>query len=217
MAASIGWSIPEPKIHSNPSESPRYREILKKGVLTFRSQPLLRLLAVDSVLVAASAYFVIWFYQPLLTKTGVSVFYFGFIHALLLGTEIFISSHFGWIERIFGQGGRYLKLSAVITSLGFFLVAFYPSLITILIFVLGAGGIGLTRANYIEAIANKQIQSQERATILSSISMLRRLALIVLNPLVGMTADYSLPFALILVGLLPLGTLLIRGEKKAVR
>lgn len=51
---------------------------------------------------------------------------------------------------------------------------------------------------------NKFIPSEKRATVLSSISMFRRLALVILNPVVGFSADQSLSAALILVGLLPL-------------
>ncbi len=44
--------------------------------------------------------------------------------------------------------------------------------------------------------------------------MLRRLALVVLNPFVGLTADYSLRLALFLVGLLPLGTFVFSAKRK---
>jgi len=51
---------------------------------------------------------------------------------------------------------------------------------------------------------NRLIPSEQRATILSAISMFRRLVLAVANPFVGMLADRSLPVALFIVGLLPL-------------
>lgn len=51
---------------------------------------------------------------------------------------------------------------------------------------------------------NKFIPSGERATILSSISMFRRFALVLLNPIIGFTADHSLRAAALVVGLLPL-------------
>ena len=47
---------------------------------------------------------------------------------------------------------------------------------------------------------NKLIPSAERATVLSAISMLRRIALVVLNPIVGFMADYSLYLTLGLLG-----------------
>ncbi|MEK9143418.1 MAG: MFS transporter [Patescibacteria group bacterium] len=206
IAALIGWSIPEPKIHTGESASPRYWDIIRNGFSSLRTNALLRALVVDSVLVASSAYFVIWFYQPLLTRIGIPLYYFGFVHALMLGAEILISSHFAIAEKIFGSGKRYLQWSAILTTCAFLLVALYPHVITVLLFVIIAGGIGITRATYITALAQKHIRSSERATVLSSVAMLRRLALVILNPFVGLTADYSLRLALFLVGLLPLGT-----------
>lgn len=214
IAALIGWSIPEPKIHTGESASPRYWEIIRKGFSSLRTNTHLRALAVDSVLVASSAYFVIWFYQPLLTRIGIPLYYFGFVHALMLGSEIVISSHFAIAEKIFGSGKLYLQWSALLTTSSFLLVAIFPHIITILLFIIIAGGVGITRATYITALAQKHIQSSERATVLSSIAMLRRLALVILNPFVGLAADYSLRLALFLVGLLPLGTLVLSSVEK---
>lgn len=214
IAALIGWSIPEPKIHTGASASPRYFDIMRNGFSTLRTNALLRTLAVDSVLVASSAYFVIWFYQPLLTRIGIPLYYFGFVHALMVGSEILISSHFPIAEKIFGSGKGYLQWSALLTTCAFLLVAIYPSVLTVLLFVVMAGGVGITRATYITALAQKHIRSSERATVLSSVAMLRRLALVILNPFVGMTADYSLRLALLLVGLLPLGTFILSSMKK---
>ena len=51
---------------------------------------------------------------------------------------------------------------------------------------------------------NDQIPSEQRATTLSSISMLNRILLIVLNPAVGFMADHSLRGAFIFVAALSL-------------
>lgn len=213
IAATIGWSIPEPKIHTGESLSPRYRDILKQGLSIIRTNAWVRSLAIDSVLVAASAYFVIWFYQPILTRLGIPIFYFGFAHAFYVGAQILVSSNFSFFEKILGSQKRYLRASALATALTFIMLALYPHAITVILFLVFAGGMGLTRATYIVSIANASIPSRERATVLSSIQMLRRLALVVLNPFVGWTADYSLRLALFLVGLLPLGTLALSSVK----
>lgn len=55
---------------------------------------------------------------------------------------------------------------------------------------------------------NQFIASDKRATVISSISMFRRFVLVVLNPIVGLTVDYSLRLGLLLVGLLPLAVFL---------
>lgn len=213
-AALIGWSIKEPKIHSEGSESPKYLEIVRRGFGQIKHSLLLRALALDSVMVSAAAYFVIWFYQPLLQRLGIPLIYFGYFHTLLLAVEIGISSNFALFEKFFGRDHHYLRSSAIVTALSFILVAIYPSLVTVIILVVIGGGIGLTRATYLTAIASKHIGSRERATVLSTLGMFRRLALVILNPLIGFIATGSLSLAIFIVGLLPLGALLVNHREE---
>lgn len=213
IAAFIGWSIVEPKIHTGQPATPKYLAIVKAGMKTLKTNRDLLILTIDSLLVAAAAYFVIWFYQPLLTQNNIPIVYFGFIHAALLGIEVLISANFPLVEKIIGSGKRYLTSSAVLTSLAFIAAAIYPSLLSIGLLIVLAGGLGLTRLTYATNLANHYIQSRERATVLSSMSMLRRFALIIFNPLIGYTANRSLALALFIAGLLPLLTLLLPKVK----
>lgn len=212
LAALIGWSIPEPKIASSKSNRPEYLSIIKTGLKTLKTNPNLLILSIDSLLVASAAYFVIWFYQPLLTQNNIPIVYFGLIHAVLMVGQVIISTNFSVVEKIIGSGKKYLTTSAILTSLAFFTAAIYPKPISIFLLIVVAGGLGLTRLTYATNMANDYIESRERATVLSSMSMMRRFALILLNPLVGFVASRSLVWALFLVGLLPLGTLLIKSR-----
>jgi len=206
LTALIAWSLREPKIQENISESERYLQILKNGLFYLRRHQTLRLLALDAIIVASSAYFVIWFYQPLLTMVKIPIVYFGWFHALLVGAEMLIASNFIHLEKIVGSGKRYLLLTTLITSFAFFIAAGFPSLVTAFFLIIFAGGFGLTRIELISAYMNRFIPSQQRATVISSISMFRRFALTILNPFIGLTADYSLRLALVIVGFLPLAT-----------
>lgn len=204
LAVLVALSFKEPKIQEKSSESKRYLNIIKSGFSYFKNHKILRLLAIDSILVNAAAYFVIWFYQPLFMSIKFPIVYFGWFHALLVGTEILISSNFVKLEKIFGSGKKYLRFSTIITSLAFLVVAIYPHIITIILFIILAGGFGLTRSELMSVYMNKFIPSDRRATVLSSISMFRRFVLVILNPVIGFTADHSLRLALLVVGFLPL-------------
>lgn len=216
LAAVIGWSIKEPKIHSEGSESPSYSQIIKTGFNQMKTKPILRSLAIDSILVSSAGYFIIWFYQPLLESVSTPLKYFGYFHALLLLTQILISANFSFLERYLGKNNQYLKSTAITTALAFILVAIYPSLYTVIIFIMVGGGLGLTRATYIVGLAGRHIGSRERATVLSSIGMLRRLTLVILNPVIGYLATKSLPFAIMIVGLLPFGSFLVKNQEEVV-
>lgn len=204
LAALIGWSIKEPKIKESKSESKRYLDIAINGLKFFMSHKTLRRLALDSILVSAAGYFIIWLYQPLLIKVGVPIIYFGLLHALLVASQIVVASNFVRLEKLFHGAKNLLAFSAVITGITFAVAGLYPSLVTALLFITLAGGFGLTRGELMGVYLNRLIQSHQRATVLSSISMFRRLFLVLLNPIVGFTADRSLNLALLGVGLLPL-------------
>lgn len=214
-AAIVGWTITEPKIHSKGSESPKYMDIVKKGFGAIRTNHLLRTLAIDSVLVSAAAYFVIWLYQPILMSLKVPVAVFGFIHAGFVIMQMSVTANFVLFEKLVGSEKRYLQLTALATTVGFVLVALWPDLWTVFLFIVLAGGFGITRSTYITSIAQKHIDSGERATVLSSISMIRRFALVLLNPIIGLVADQSLQIALLVVGILPLGALMLGRSERA--
>jgi hypothetical protein len=209
IASALAWSIPEPKIHSD-SQTTHYLDIIKQGFYEMRHNAVIRTLAFDSVVVSSAAYFVVWFYQPFMKDLGIPIIYFGLAHALLLLSEITVSSNFKFFERFLGEGKAYLKNSAILVTLAFILAAIYPSYLSLIILITIGGGIGYTRATYISSIANKHIKSLHRATVLSSVGMIRRLALVPLNPMIGAVAVYSLPVAFIVVSFFPLSSLFIK-------
>jgi len=204
LASLVAWSIREPNIHQVKSESRRYVDIVRNGFLFLRNHKVLRLLALDAVVVASSAYFIIWLYQPFLRSLGIGIFYFGVIHAILVLSEILVSSNFERLTKIFKSDKRYLRISALIVVVTFLMVAIQPNIVTISVLVIFGGGFGLTRLPLMSSYMNKFIPSEQRATVLSSISMLRRFALVILNPFIGFAADHSLRAAALIVGLLPL-------------
>jgi len=204
MSAIVMTGAKEAKIRDKTSESKRFWQIAKSGWLFFLKHKSLRILALDSMVVGISAYFVIWMYQPLLQKIGVSIEYFGWVHALMVGAEMIVSANFIRLEKWVGGGKKLMRITAVITAGSFLLVGIKTNLVTVLLLVILAGGFGLTRRELISVYMNKFIGSEQRATVLSSISMFARLSLAIANPIVGALADRSLPVTLIILGLIPL-------------
>lgn len=214
LAGLVAWSIKEPAIRQVKSESKRYLDIVKKGFTFLKKHKVLKLLALDAIVVASSTYFIIWLYQPLLRSIGVGILYLGIVHAVLVLSEILVSSNFEKLTKLFGSDKKYLRASALIVVLSFMLVAAWPNMITISILVIFGGGFGLTRLPLMSVYMNKFIPSEQRATILSSISMFRRFGLVLLNPLIGFTADHSLRLAALVVGLLPLAIVMFSPIKQ---
>lgn len=204
LAALVAWSLPEPKAKAPVSERKRYLIIARDGIKFFLGHKKLRHLAADAIIIASVAYFVLWLNQPLLEQAGVSIYMFGYFSVLLIVAEVLISASFVRLENLVGGIKNYLRLSALITAGGFFLVALYPHPITIGLFLVLAGGFGLTRMELMNSYINGFIPSEQRATVLSAISMFRRVALVFLNPVVGLMADKALVIPLVFLALLAL-------------
>lgn len=206
LASLVGFSLKEPKMHSGPKESQRYALVIKEGLQYFYHHPVLLKMAIDTTIVATSAYFMIWLYQPLLTKLGAPVAIFGLVHSALVLIEILISNKFSWLEKIFYRWS-YEKVSAILVGAGFIVAALFPAWWSFILLLIFSGGFGLTRVTFMTVKMNPLIESDRRATVLSAISMIRRLALVIFNPVVGVLIDFSLPIALLAVGILPLASL----------
>jgi len=216
LAAIIIWTIKEPVIKNKTTGVKNYFEIAKTGVSFFYHHRHLKILAIDSLIIVMAAYFLVWLYQPLLQNIGIPIFYFGFIRASMSLNQILISSNFEFLEKIFGSAHAFLKMSALLIGVLFLVVAIFPNLITVLLFVVIGGGLSVSRSTLISTYMNKHIPSEQRATILSSIAMLSRVTLAITGPLIGIMADYSLRGTIFIVGLLPLAVFLFSPLKKEV-
>src|SRR6185369_2488809 len=75
IAAIFIWSIKEPRYKETDAKSPNYFSLAKNGIVYLSTHKILRLLALDSILVGAAAYFLVWLYQPLLQVIAFPIFY----------------------------------------------------------------------------------------------------------------------------------------------
>lgn len=199
IALIVALTFKEPKT-SQKIESKQYISILTEGVKYFYKDEILKILALDMIFISSIAYFMIWFYQPMLKQGGLDVAYFGLVHAALAASEILIMNNYVRLEKIFGSKKRLISLSSAITGVMFIiggLTTFIPIVLSVIIL---GGGFGLSRRPLFVSYMNKYIPSPRRATVLSAISMLRTFALIVVNPVVGLLADWSLNYTLIILG-----------------
>jgi MFS family permease len=199
IAFFVALSFKEPK-STEKIESKRYINILKDGVRFFYKNKILKILAIDMISIDAIAYFMIWLYQPMLKQAGISIGYFGIVHAAIVIIEILIMNNYERFEKILGSKKRLVFFSAAITGIMFViggLSSFIP--LVLLVIILG-GGFGLSRRPLFVSYMNKYISSSKRATVLSSISMVRRFSLVVLNPVIGLLVDYSLNYTLMGLG-----------------
>ena len=206
IAGAIAWTLKEPKVHDHllKKQKESLFTTLRQGYTFLLQHKTLRLLALDSIVVSTAGYFALWLYQPLLQHLGVAITIFGLFQVLLTGTQIIASHNFTFLEKLFGSAKGYLQFSALATGLSFILVALFPNIITVILFILLAGGLGMSRSTLVSSYMQRYIPSEQRATVLSSVSTFSRLAITLCNPIVGLLATHSLQLAALLLGIFPL-------------
>lgn len=199
VSVFIAISLKEPEV-CEKVRSMRYLDILKDGVKFFYKNRALKILALDMISIGTVAYFMIWLYQPMLKASGVSIAYFGLVSSALVGTQILIMNGYTKLEKLFGSKRRVLFLSAFTTGAMFIIGGLTEFLPLVLVVILLSGGFGLSRRPIFESYMSKFIPSDKRATVISSISMLEKLALVIVSPLIGLLVDWSLSYTLIVLG-----------------
>ncbi len=191
-AALVALSLREPGQHRPASARPPYRTILREGLAHFASTPALRALALDMVGVHAASWLILWLYQPLLEAAGIGIAFFGAVHVLLSLAQIVVLSQAGRLGHLLGGSHRLLRIAALVPGLAFVGLGLLGSPWAVVPLVVLVAGFGLSRATLFAAAMNRHIPSKRRATVLSTISMLRTLGIVVGNGLGGLAVGLSL-------------------------
>jgi len=208
LAAIVGLSLEEPAIFTEKKEK-NYLGTIREGFSYFRHHRVLRILAFDSIFIGNLLFMIIWMYQPMLTELKVSIFFFGFVSAGMTLTEIGILNNFARIENFLGSKRRYILFSAILPGMGMILISINSLVPITVILIFIVGGFGLTRVTLYQSYMNKYIDSHNRATVLSTISMISVLVRSVSYPIYGLLIEWSLRNTFLMIGILALAFALI--------
>lgn len=178
-----------------------YRTLLLSGMRWLRGARNMRIVAGDMVVVGALTWTLVWLYQPLLARAGVPRTAFGAVAALLCLVQAGVLHRLEWLIALAGGRARYLHAAAVVSGLAMVFLAPTRTPLALLAGLVIAMGLGHTRTPVAAAALNATIGSAERATTLSTVSMLRTLSVCIVNPIAGLLADRSLGLAVGTLGL----------------
>jgi MFS family permease len=211
-------TLKEPALHKNLQTKPPFFTIFKEGKDFFMHHKILWILTLDSIFSHALVWVLIWLYQPLLEKAGVSIVFFGFVHTGMCLGQIFLLHNIQKWENLLRSKKSLLWLTSLGTGLAFIILAFAKTPWLVIFAIVLAGSCGLSRTPIYSASMNAYIPSAQRATVLSMISMLRTLTIVVVNPCVGFLADVSLSMTMLVLGTALLGlTVFSRVEERHLK
>lgn len=177
-----------------------YARILTEGGRYFLGHKVVRLLAFELALTNALAWGLIWLFQPLLERGGLPLRFYGVVHALSCLGQIVFLGNVARIERWVGSMRRLLLAATVLSGVSFLLLAATRWLPLVILGIIVGFTFSLPRIPLFSAYINHHIPSERRATVLSFVSMVRTLAIVVINPIIGLLAEWSLSWTMAVLG-----------------
>jgi len=185
LAAVAYASMKEPE-RVKPTEG--FLRMGVKGLQTVFAHPALRGYVFNSVTISSVTFFAFWFYQPVAQRAGMRLFWIGVLAA---GFNLFSSvllANSARLERLLGIR-RLLSVTAAAPALLFAALAWTRSLWLIVPALFVLVGCRMLRIPVLTDLINRHVQSENRATVISSVSLLERAITFVLYPIIGRLAD----------------------------
>jgi len=179
-----------------------YFTIIFEGVKELRKNRILRILCFDRLFINIFIFLLFWTYQPYLKIVNLPIWAFGFILAAMnIFNAIFNILIPRFLKKVNKKKDILITVNLV-TGFAFIILGFslIPILGILMLFLIV--GFGYTRGLiYISGI-NNQIESENRATVLSTINMFGSLTRAILYPFIGLIVDWNLFVMFLIIGIM---------------
>jgi len=199
----VSTTYHEPKFN-NKIKAERYLSIIKDGFKELKKNKILRILCFDRLFINILIFTLFWTYQPYLTAVGIiDELIWGFILSGMNLINASFSYLFPKILKKFEKKIKFLILVDIVNGIAFISLGLTTNPILGVIILFAIIGFGYPRfLIYMHGI-NKQIESENRATVLSTINMFQSLLMAVLDIFIGFVVfTLSVYWFFIIIGIL---------------
>lgn len=201
IAVVIGLMLKEPPA-GEQKEQRNYFKILKTGLKYFKEHRILKILTIDYVSIITLSFFLIWVYQVILKNLNFPLEYYGFVHAAIVIAEILILNRVIKIEVALNSKKKYILFASLLVGICYLILAFSFNIYIAIACMLLIGGFGMTMKPLFYSYMNKYIESENRATVLSAVSMSKSIVAAVTNIIFGYLVDWNVKYTLLGIGLI---------------
>ncbi|MBY9019939.1 MAG: MFS transporter [Candidatus Lokiarchaeota archaeon] len=179
-----------------------YFKILKEGFKELKENRILKILCFDRLFINIFINLLFWTYQPYLTSINLPIVLFGFILAIM---NIFNATFNELIPRFLKKVKKKKNLLMtvnIISGFSYIILGFsvIPILGIIMLFLIVS--FGYTRGLIFINGINKQIESENRATVISTINMFGSISMAILYPIIGLIVEWNLYVMFIIIGIM---------------
>ena len=198
LATVVYLSMEEPQ-RTKPRDG--FLRMGVEGLRTLFVHRELRAYVLNAVTISAVTFFAFWLYQPIARRAGLGVAWLGVLAA---GFNLFSSILLAISSRLEAAIGlrRLLFATAIGPAVLFAAIGlvYRAAFVVPALFLLV--GCRMLRIPMLNDLINRHVESENRATVISAVSLLERFVTFALYPLVGWLMDVSLDRALyVLAGL----------------
>ncbi len=202
IATLISITLKEPNHDLEKKKNNKYLTIVKSGIKELTTNKILRLLAVEMVITEGLVFFLIWTYQVYLEVLNFQLIFFGFVSTLMTLIQILFNNILPTLENKIHNKRKFVRMYTIIPGIAFILMAlirYIPVSIPLILIVIG---FGFSRSLIFVKGINQQIETENRATVLSTINMIASLIRAILYPLVGYLVMWNLDITFLVLGVL---------------
>jgi MFS family permease len=200
VAVIISLSFKEPNDDLQKKEKKNYINVIKSGIKEISGNNILRILAFELVIIEALIFFLLWTYQVYLESLSFSIGLFGFVSTSLTLIQIMFNNLSPKLESRIIKKRLFVQIYTIIPGIGFIMMAwvtFIPASIFLILLVIG---LGFSRSILFTKGINKRIESENRATVISTISMISCLLRSILYPIIGYLTMNNLSMTFVFLG-----------------
>ena len=193
----------EPKLATNNDyKQENYFSIIKSGFKELKQNRILRTLALDWIPIDALIMFLFWTHQVYFQVMNIPIFFFGFIAALMNITQAIFMNLIPKLLKKSKNKKRFIIIVNLTDGIVYLLLGITTIIPLGLALVLLLVSFGYTRFLIFVDGINNQIDSENRATVLSTINMFGSLIRAILYPFIGILVEINVLMVFIIIGTL---------------
>lgn len=200
IATLIMLTLKEPNHELETKDSEKYFTIIKSGFIELKKNSILRILAFEMITTEILVFFLIWIYQLYLEVLKFQLILFGFVSTSITLIQIVFNNILANLENKCKNKRRFLQFYTIVPGIGYILMSlilFIPISIPLILVVIG---FGFSRSLLFTKGINKEIKTQNRATVISTINMMTSLIRAVLYPFIGYFVIFNLSITFLFLG-----------------
>ena len=199
IGAIVALTLKEPN-HDIEKQPQAYLKIVKSGLNELKRNKALRTLALDSITLEVFTFFMIWTYQLYLKDLNVPIIYYGFVASGLALIQMVFSHYIPIWEDKIEDKRKFLLIYSLLPGISYILIAMIRFLPIGVLLILLIVGFGFSRRFLFVNAINDQIGTENRATVLSTVSMFSSIIRAGVYPLIGYCVMWDLNLGFIVLG-----------------